>query len=78
MLAGRCLHNVNKMRGTELVRSILDSGLVGLISGDFILASGQMKHPLTRVQLFKRSSALRYLSLRDMVTPFVGYRVNGD
>ena len=73
-----CLHNVNSMRGTELVRSIRDSGLVGLISGDFILASGQTKHPLIRVQLFKRSSALRYLSLRDMVTPFVGYRVNGD
>ena len=78
MLAGRCLHNVNRMRGTELVRSIRDSGLVGLISGDFKLTSGQMKHPLTRVQLFKRSSALRYLSLRDMVTPFVGYGVNGD
>ena len=36
-----------------------------------------MKHPLVIVQLFKRSSALRYLSLRDIVTPFVGYRVIG-
>jgi len=73
-----CLHNVNRMRGTELVRSIFDNGLLGLISGDFISDSGQMKQPCLRVQLFKRSSALRYLSLRDMVTPFVGYRVNGD
>lgn len=78
MLAGACRHRMNRIRATELVRSIRDSGLVGLISGDFISDSGQMKHPCLRVQLFKRSSALRYLSLRDMVAPFVGYRVNGD
>ena len=49
----------------------MDSGLAGLMSGEFILDSGQIKQPCMRVQLFKRSSALRYLSGRDIDSPFV-------
>ena len=69
--AGMCRHMINNIRATELVPSIFASGLTGLMSGAFMSASGQIKQPCLMVQLFKRSSAVRYLMGRDMDSPYV-------